>query len=80
MLLYKRTLWLTNWSPATGHFGICEIWVIVMSKLREEEAHDLSGDGTTSSMILLRYSASQQTFHPLNLQKLWAINSLCFGW
>ena len=46
-----------------------------MSKLCEEEAYDLSNDGTTSSMISLRYSGSQQTFHPLNLQKLWEINS-----
>ena len=50
-----------------------------MSKLCEEEAIDCSGDGARSSMILLRCNGgsggSQQTIHPLNLQKLRAIKS-----
>ena len=61
------------------HFGVCEIWVIVMSKLCDEEANDLSGDGTTSYMISLHFSGGssgpQQIVHPLSLQILWTINS-----
>lgn len=66
---------LYNWSTAPSHFGICEIWVIVMSKLCDKEANTFSGDGTTSSLISLRRSGSQQIVHPLNLQILWTINS-----
>jgi hypothetical protein len=46
-----------------------------MSKLCEEEVNDLSDHGATSALISMRRNGSHQIVHPLNLQKLWAINS-----
>lgn len=58
----QSRVYLFNWSLTSVHvhFGICEIRIIVMSKLSDGEVNDL---GCTTKSIV----------HPLILKKLWVI-------